>query len=269
MQLAALGAVLSTVTAATSVPKRPVIIVDASGSPVCGHSNIVLKALIHAPLVRCSTTVVPRARDGDRPQGQDWGPELGPDGQCGRVTALKIDYYKGATRRYRSVLHRADGVDIELDSSSCNKIGGAAGEVPHDIAHLVVEEELGLERGVWGVLAAGGLFRGASVVAGRQRPRRRAARPRDPAGVGRAAQPGRGAHPGGLRPLADRDRPTRPRCAPPLGPRWWWDTATEDALARAFERLGEAGERWARLRAGEALRCAWGGRWTRGRVTAG
>ena len=86
------------------------------------------------------------------------------------MTALEIDFYKGATRRYRSVLHRADGVDIELDGGSYNKIGGAAGEVPHDIAHLVVEEELGLERGVWGVLAAGGLFRGASVVAGRQRP---------------------------------------------------------------------------------------------------
>ena len=48
------------------------------------------------------------------------------------------------------------------------------------------------------------------------------------------------------------------------GPRWWSDTATEDALARAFARLGEAGERWARLRAGEALRCTWGGRRTAG-----
>ena len=31
------------------------------------------------------------------------------------MTALEIEFYKGATRRYRSVLHRADGVDIELD----------------------------------------------------------------------------------------------------------------------------------------------------------
>jgi hypothetical protein len=40
------------------------------------------------------------------------------------VPALEIDFIKGSTRRYRSVLHRADGVEIELDGGSYNKIGG-------------------------------------------------------------------------------------------------------------------------------------------------
>jgi hypothetical protein len=57
------------------------------------------------------------------------------------------------------VLRRAHGVEVELDGGAYNGIGGPAGEVPHDIAHLVVEDELRLKLGVWGVLAAGGLFR--------------------------------------------------------------------------------------------------------------
>ena len=81
---------------------------------------------------------------------------------------LAVEVHKGPTRRYRSVLHRADGVEVELDGGAYNRLGER--ELPHDIAHLIVEDELGLDRGVWGVLAAGGLFRGASVRAGRQKP---------------------------------------------------------------------------------------------------
>jgi hypothetical protein len=39
------------------------------------------------------------------------------------------------------VLRRAHGVEVELDGGAYNGIGGPAGEVPHDIAHLVVEDE--------------------------------------------------------------------------------------------------------------------------------
>jgi hypothetical protein len=172
------------------------------------------------------------------------------------VPPLEIDFIKGSTRRYRSVLHRADGVEIELDGGSYNKIGGAAGEVPHDIAHLVVEDELRLEHGVWGILAAGGLFRGASVRAGRQRPH--------------AARRGREILKASVEQLnqaevltravcdlsvADAADLTRLRAA--TGPRWWSPTATEDALGRAFRRLRKAGERWAQLRPAEALRGTW------------
>ena len=52
-----------------------------------------------------------------------------------------IPVFKGPSRRYRSVLRRADGVEVELDGGAYNGIGGPAGEVPHVIAHLVVEDE--------------------------------------------------------------------------------------------------------------------------------
>jgi len=86
------------------------------------------------------------------------------------VPAFEVAFAKGHTRRYRSVLRRPDGVEVELEGGAYNAIGGPVGEIPHDVAHLVVEEALRLERGVWGVLVAGGLFRGARVVAGRRRP---------------------------------------------------------------------------------------------------
>jgi len=172
------------------------------------------------------------------------------------VPALEIVFFKGPTRRYRSVLHRADGVEIELDGGSYNKVGGPAGEVPHDIAHLVVEDELGLERGVWGVLAAGGLFRGASVRAGRQRPH--------------AARRGRGILEASVEALNQAEVLTRAVCDQAVtgsadlralraatGSRWWSDTAGADALATAIGRLQEAGARWAQLGPGESLRGSW------------
>ena len=177
------------------------------------------------------------------------------------MPALEIEFFKGSTRRYRSVLHRADGVEIELDGGSYNKVGGAAGEVPHDIAHLVVEDAFGLEHGVWGVLAAGGLFRGASVKAGRQRPH--------------AARRGREILEASVEPLNQAEVLTRAVCdlavagtadlaalRAATGARWWWAGATDAALAEAIRRLDAAGERWAQVRAGEALRCSWGRRRT-------
>jgi hypothetical protein len=82
----------------------------------------------------------------------------------------RVCFHKGSGTRYRSTLHRADGAVIELDGGSWNGIGGPVGRVPHDLAHLVVEEQLGLTRGLWGVLAAGGLVRNAAYVGGRRPP---------------------------------------------------------------------------------------------------
>lgn len=42
--------------------------------------------------------------------------------------------------------------------------------MPHDLAHFVVERELGLRRGFWGSVADGVLFEGMSIVDGRQGP---------------------------------------------------------------------------------------------------
>jgi hypothetical protein len=65
---------------------------------------------------------------------------------------VRVGFMKGEGTRYRSVLGRPDGVEIEFSGGSYNKIGGRPGSVPHDIAHLIVEDELALTSGVWGVL---------------------------------------------------------------------------------------------------------------------
>jgi hypothetical protein len=172
------------------------------------------------------------------------------------VPALEVVFFRGPSRRYRSLLLRADGVEVELDGGAYNRIGGAAGEVPHDIAHLVVEDELGLDLGVWGVLVAGGLFRGAKVVSGRQRPH--------------AAQRAREILEGAVEQLNQAEILTRAVCdlatldtadlsalRAATGARWWSPTATEAALVRAFGRLREAGARWAELPVGGTMRLAW------------
>ncbi len=169
---------------------------------------------------------------------------------------LDIEVFKGPTRRYRSVLRRADGVEIELDGGAYNAIGGPAGEVPHDIAHLIVEDELGLDLGVWGVLAAGGLFRGATVRSGRRPPR--------------AARRAREVRVGATEQLNQAEMLTRAVCdqsktfGPDLralraatGERWWPPTVEEEAVERAIGRLRDAGARWAALDAGGSLRFVW------------
>lgn len=173
-----------------------------------------------------------------------------------RQQTLRIELFKGESRRYRSVLHRADGVDVELEGGSYNRVGGTEWEVPHDLAHLVVESELGLEMGVWGVLADGGLFRLARVVCGRQAPH--------------AAKRGREI----VREAGDRlnqaeiltgaicdavcsDHPKAATVKSAVGERWWTPAITDVSLARARHRLREGGRRWAMLNAGEAIPLEW------------
>ena len=84
--------------------------------------------------------------------------------------ATRIEVHKTPTTRYRSTLHRDDGVSVALEGGSWNRIGGEIGRVPHDLAHLVVEEELGIAGGLWGLLAGGGLVKNAEFVGGRRPP---------------------------------------------------------------------------------------------------
>ena len=184
-------------------------------------------------------------------------------------TPLDIEVFKGETRRYRSILHRADGVEVELDGGAYNRLGER--ELPHDIAHLIVEDELGLDRGVWGVLAAGGLFRGASVRAGRQKPH--------------AARRGREIVAAATEQLNQAEMLVRVVCDAAgagnvdlrarTGERWWSETVTEAAVTRALDRLGRAAEDWAAVRQPRSARCAlssWRGRRQRpgrGRVRRG
>jgi hypothetical protein len=180
----------------------------------------------------------------------------------GRAAVTRIEVFKGAGTRYRSLLHRSDGVTVELDGGSYNVVGGPAERVPHDIAHFVVERRLGLRAGLWGVLAAGGIVQNASFVGGRLPPHalRRAKALTDPAGetlrqaevlvravAGRCLERGTSAvTPGELAAL----RRT-------VGDRWWAPAATGSDLADACAELRDASVRWAALAPGGALALEW------------
>jgi hypothetical protein len=60
-------------------------------------------------------------------------------------------------------LHRRDGVVVELPGYDRKY------RVPHDLAHLVTERELGLTDGVFGSIASGGMFGNRRVVGGKPR----------------------------------------------------------------------------------------------------
>ena len=59
--------------------------------------------------------------------------------------------------RLNGVTRRADGVTVELEGGSYNQVGGRPREIPHDLAHLVVEDELGVWAGSrrWAALGVG------------------------------------------------------------------------------------------------------------------
>ena len=171
----------------------------------------------------------------------------------------RIDFHKGPTSRYRSTLHRRDGVTVALEGGSWNRIGGRVGRVPHDLAHLIVERELGLDRGLWGVLAAGGIVQNAAFAAGRRPPHPLALATRiaDAAGerlrqaevlVRAAADASREERLGDLRALRRA-----------VGDRWWHDGLTADALARIDAELRTTADEWAALPPGGDLTRSWSG----------
>ena len=168
---------------------------------------------------------------------------------------MKVEFFKPEQRRYRSVMHR-DGLVIELDGGGYNKVGGAGRELPHDLAHFVVEDALGLEAGLWGVLAAGGMFGHAKVIAGRRPPHaaRRAQAVVDAAGD-RLSQAEMLTRFVCDLALDGADRDVR-RLKAAAGERWWRETSAEQ-LERACRELRETSERWSDLRPGEALTVVW------------
>lgn len=60
-------------------------------------------------------------------------------------------------------VHRVDGVVVELPSYTRKH------RVPHDLAHAVAEREFAMADGVFGVIAAGGMFGNMRVISGRTR----------------------------------------------------------------------------------------------------
>ncbi|TDV47055.1 hypothetical protein [Actinophytocola oryzae] len=76
---------------------------------------------------------------------------------------MRVVFERYEPRRYRSLVYRDDGVVLVLPGYD------RKWRVPHDLAHFATERELRLTDGVWGSIAAGGVFANMQVVAGRKR----------------------------------------------------------------------------------------------------
>lgn len=76
-----------------------------------------------------------------------------------RVQFVRSDHGAG----YAALVLREDGVTVRLPGYD------RTFRVPHDLAHFVAEHEFGLDRGVFGCIAAGAMFANMSIVDGRAR----------------------------------------------------------------------------------------------------
>jgi hypothetical protein len=166
---------------------------------------------------------------------------------------VEIEFHKRPRGRYHSLLRRDDGVWVRLEGGSYNRIGGAVGRVPHDIAHLVVEDAFELHAGLWGTLAAGGIVQNATFERGRKPPH---AERRARAITERAAEALRQAEML-VRAVADASLEGRTGDADALrgrvGERWWSPAVSSDALERACAELEDAAVTWERLSDGSVL----------------
>lgn len=168
---------------------------------------------------------------------------------------MEVVFFKPVEgRRYRSRLRRDGGLVVELAGGSWNRIGGAERELPHDLAHLVVEDGLGLPMGLWGVIAAGGLFGEVTVVEGRRPPHHDAR--------GRAVADAAGET------LRQAEILVRLACdaavagavpdadvlARSVGPRWWPEGLSRAAVVHTVDRLREAARAWSATAPGGELR---------------
>ncbi len=77
---------------------------------------------------------------------------------------MDILFIQSGHRRVATVVTRQDGVRLSVP------VFGPLDPLPHDLAHYVIELELELQDGFWGSVAAGAIFAGMQILAGRQPP---------------------------------------------------------------------------------------------------
>lgn len=64
---------------------------------------------------------------------------------------MRVEFYKTGERRYSVVIVQKDAPDLQMDPAP-----GFDALMPHDLLHFLVEQELGLRRGIFGQIALGG-----------------------------------------------------------------------------------------------------------------
>lgn len=169
---------------------------------------------------------------------------------------MNITFTRSSERVYQTLALRDDGVLLEVPSFD-RKF-----PLPHDLAHYVVERELGLRHGFWGCIASGALFPGIKVISGRPRPD---AGTRSQAVIREAGQQGTEAevlvgvllkiiHTGlendwaASHALLDNEwKPNKP-CREPL---------RAEEVKRVGTALREAEQRWQALEVGQSLTVEW------------
>ncbi|MBI1929198.1 hypothetical protein HYR99_33750 [Candidatus Poribacteria bacterium] len=78
---------------------------------------------------------------------------------------MTITFKKGHLRSYSATVLRDDGVELKVPGYDRKYL------LPHDLAHYIIERELGLQRGFWGCVAVGAILPGMTMISGRQPPR--------------------------------------------------------------------------------------------------
>jgi hypothetical protein len=165
---------------------------------------------------------------------------------------LKIEFHREPRGRYHSTFTRPDGATLKLQGGSYNKLGGGV-RVPHDIAHLIVEQTLGLRGGLWGTIAAGGLVMNLEFIGGRKPPH---AEKRSWAITDAAGETLRQAEVV-VRAVADAAAGTVDgTLAGHMGDRWAVPIAREQ-LEVMHAQLRSSAARWAAVREGGSLELTW------------
>jgi hypothetical protein len=163
---------------------------------------------------------------------------------------------RSAERTSITRVRRDDGVTLAFPSQVSLR------RLPHDLAHFVVEETLGLTSGFWGAIAGGAIF-GATEVVPRRRANRLEARSRQvmkrlgPRITEAESLVGTVVKiyerrldrdwPAARRLLAGMWQPARPSCELPDLPK----------ARRVCEALAKAEERWLALGIGESVTLRW------------
>src|SRR5262249_22205529 len=87
------------------------------------------------------------------------------------VNIVEVQFQRTGERRYAITIFRKDYPPIEM-----NPAPGYDPIMPHDLLHLVVEREIGLRRGIFGQIAAGGNAGTFHIIPSSTENRREAAR---------------------------------------------------------------------------------------------
>ena len=170
---------------------------------------------------------------------------------------MQITFTRTGLRTYTTVAVRDDRVGVSIPAFD------RPAALPHDIAHFVVERDLGLRRGFWGCVADGAMFPGMSVVSGRQSPR---AAERSREVIRDSGQQGTEAEVlvGTLLHIAEGGLDTSSPLVRDLMRDMWAPagrpshaTVTADDVRRICEALREAERGWHRTPVGQSMQVSW------------